>query len=95
MDKQHEQLLNKKLEIAGALEEMTNTKGWNVAHEYIEQIIKTFANESVLNGYETIADFNLKRGEVNGLRKFIGYIDDHLQTLYEYRQKNNSGSSTK
>lgn len=95
MDKQHEQLLAEKLERAGAIEQMVNTKGWEYLRSFIEAKIKSFATEAITEGFSNMEDFNLKRGEVFGLRNIIGEIDDHLQTLYDYRQKQSAGSTTK
>lgn len=92
--KQRDLLLNEKLSVAGAMEVMIATKGWEHVRAYIENKIKTFANEAITKGFPSIEEFNLARGEVNALRTLIGHIDDHIQTLYDYRTKQQASGST-
>lgn len=95
MDKKHEEYLTQKLETAGALEQMVATKGWEYLRSYIESKIQLFATEAITQGFKSMDEFNLKRGEVYGLRNLIGEIDDHFQALYDYRQKQTTGSTAK
>lgn len=87
---QLEEARRESLERAGALEQMTTTKGWEYVKAFIQNKIQTFANESIIKGYETLEEFNFHRGEVNGLRELIGEIDHSLQELHEYRKSKES-----
>lgn len=85
-NQQREEAKRELLDRAGRLENMVNSPGWEDAKAYIQNVIQAFANESIMTGFKTMEEFNLARGEVNGLRKFIGEIDEAVKTLHEFRQ---------
>lgn len=90
MDKQHEELLNEKLEHAGMIEQMVLTKGWEFVRIFIETKIKEFSSDSINKGYKDMSEYNFFRGQVYGLLQIVGLIDDHINELYEYRKKQQS-----
>jgi len=82
----NEQELNM-LEEAGAYEVMANTKGWELTKNFITEKIQQFTNRAIIDGFKTMDEYMFYRGEVAGLRSLLVEVDNSLQNLKNYREK--------
>lgn len=90
---QQQSYLKEVLERGVAFEEMTNSKGWKFVMAYIENQVKSLANEILISDDKPIAEFESKRRSVMGLRKLLAHIESDLNTLKQERKKNEQPKS--
>jgi len=88
------QLLDEKLKACGRLEILTNQDGWQDVLNYYEAQIKVFANDLLLSDKPT-AEYDQVRQQIKGMRKIIGFVDEHLQTLRMFRENEQTKRPTK
>ena len=88
------QLLDEKLKAAGRMEILTNQEGWQDVLNYYEAQIKVFANDLLLSDKPT-AEYDQVRQQIKGMRKIIGFVDEHLQILRKFREDEQTRRPTK
>lgn len=76
-------------------EELVRSKGWEFIKAYIENQIKTFANEAIITGFKDHNDYLLKRGIVVGMRSILGEVQSSLKTLEDERKKTRQPAADK
>jgi hypothetical protein len=81
----HNQLLDEKLMVAGRFEVLINQEGWKDLVSYYESSVKALASD-LLTSDKPIGDFEAIREQIRGMRKLLGYVDEHLQVLNKFRE---------
>ena len=91
MDNQQKQQLEEakkeKLIRGAAFEGLIRGDGWKFIKGYIENKIKSFANEAIGTGFKDMEKYQYERGVVDGLRKLLGEIDSSIKLLEDERKK--------
>lgn len=81
-------------EKAGAYEQLVHTNGWGYVKAFIEQRLKAFTNKALLEGFSSMEEYQMKRGEVNGLRELLADIEWTLKQLEQYRKEQGDQSTS-
>ena len=88
------QQLDEKLKRSGRIEILVNQDGWQDVLNYYEAQIKLFANDILLSDKPTI-EYDQVRQQIKGMRKIIGFVNEHLDTLRMFRENEQTKRPTK
>ena len=81
LTKEQLQYKNEQLARGVAFEELVRSKGFEHVKAYIENKIRMFTNQAIINGFNSMEEYREKKGEVNGLRELLQNIEADIEAL--------------
>ena len=91
VEKRRKEALDEALERGTAFNELTHHRGWALVSTYIQNRIQTFATRAIKDGFKSMEEYQLERGEVNGLRKLLAEVNSSVELL---KAQNNGQKDT-
>lgn len=86
IEEQRQKHLTDALERAGAFEQITQEKGWELLLGNYKGQLAQFIND-MMSSKEKIETFEERRQQLMGIKSFLGAVDSDLATLESYRKE--------